>query len=346
LPAKLHLRTHIIMFWGLIMEPKNKYSRTVKDEFCITMAAVDPSAKPGEKAIVYLGHEKEEHVLCTLVAGSVDQCRLDLQFTEGETISLRTESSYKVHLTGYIMVPQADDELDELDIDDEEDTDEEDEDFDGEEGDSDAEAEDDSEEDDSEEDDSEDGEDDAEAAAAAAAAAAAKEAAAKKLAKKEKKRKADEPEAEPPTKKEKKDEKKKKKKEAADTAAAAAAKEAATAAAATAAAGPKEYEVNGVKITEYKEGTGKTAKHKSKVTVKYRGWTTSNGKQFDKGKIDFRCGAGEVITGWDLGVKGMKVGGQRRLVIPSKHGYGKAGSPPEIPPHATLSFDVQLLGVA
>ena len=72
----------------------------MKDEFCITMAAADPSAKEGEKAIVYLGHEKEEHVLCTLVAGSVDQSRLDIQLTEGEQISLRTDGSYKVHLTG------------------------------------------------------------------------------------------------------------------------------------------------------------------------------------------------------------------------------------------------------
>merc|ERR1712224_478740 len=122
-----------------------------------------------------------------------------------------------------------------------------------------------------------------------------------------------------------------------------AAKEASTPAKAAATDGRKEFEVNGVKITEFKEGKGKAAKHKSKVTVKYRGWITSNGKQFDKGKIDFKCGVGEVITGWDIGVKGMKVGGQRRLVIPSKHGYGKAGSPPEIPPNATLSFDVQLM---
>lgn len=64
------------------------------------MAAADPSAKPGEKAVVYLGHEKEEHVLCTLVAGKVDQSRLELQLTEGENISLRTEGSFKVHLTG------------------------------------------------------------------------------------------------------------------------------------------------------------------------------------------------------------------------------------------------------
>ena len=52
-----------------------------------------------------------------------------------------------------------------------------------------------------------------------------------------------------------------------------------------------------------------------------------------------------MIKGWDIGVKGMKVGGRRKLVIPAKLGYGKRGSPPEIPGDATLCFDIKLLAV-
>jgi FK506-binding nuclear protein len=193
-------------------------------------------------------------------------------------------------------------------------------------------------EEDSDDDDDDEDSDGAEAEAAAAAAAE------KEKAKKEKakKRKADEgASAAPPTKKDKK---------AAAKAEAARQKELDEMAAEEAKMNfaPREFSVRGglgcsVKITEFKEGTGKVAKHGSTVTVKYRGWLTSSGKQFDKGRIDFRCGAGEVIPGWDLGVKGMKVGSQRRIVIPGTLGYGKRGSPPEIPPNATLSFDLQLL---
>ena len=59
----------------------------------------------------------------------------------------------------------------------------------------------------------------------------------------------------------------------------------------------------------------------------------------------FTIGAGEVIKGWDIGVKGMRVGGRRKLTIPAKLGYGKRGSPPEIPGDATLCFDIKLLAV-
>lgn len=57
------------------------------------------------------------------------------------------------------------------------------------------------------------------------------------------------------------------------------------------------------------------------------------------------CVLGEVIKGWDVGIKGMRVGGKRKITCPSKFGYGKRGSPPDIPPHATLIFDVTLLKI-
>ncbi|KAF4660878.1 Structural maintenance of chromosomes protein 4, partial [Perkinsus chesapeaki] len=84
---------------------------------------------------------------------------------------------------------------------------------------------------------------------------------------------------------------------------------------------------------------GKTAK------VKYAGRLAKNGKQFDKGTIDFRVGMGEVIKGWDMSVKGMQVGEVRKLFIPAHLAYGRGGAPPAIPPNSDLVFDVELLNI-
>ena len=91
------------------------------------------------------------------------------------------------------------------------------------------------------------------------------------------------------------------------------------------------------------------------ATVNYTGWLYSadapeqKGTKFDssigRGPFEFRLGAGQVIRGWDQGVQGMKVGGQRRLVLPPEFGYGARGAGSVIPPNATLVFDVELLGV-
>ena len=89
-------------------------------------------------------------------------------------------------------------------------------------------------------------------------------------------------------------------------------------------------------------GDGAAAQKGDDVAMSYVG-TLEDGSRFDAGK-DFRftLGAGDVIKGWDRGIVGMRVGGRRKLVVPSKLGYGKKGSAPEIPPDATLLFDVTL----
>jgi FK506-binding nuclear protein len=99
----------------------------------------------------------------------------------------------------------------------------------------------------------------------------------------------------------------------------------------------------GLKYTVLKEGKGPVAIYGKRVNVKYVGCLASNGKRFDKGQIRFRLGGGEVIEGWDKGVKDMRVGESRRLLIPPHLGYGKRGAPPAIPPNATLAFEVELL---
>jgi FKBP-type peptidyl-prolyl cis-trans isomerase len=95
-------------------------------------------------------------------------------------------------------------------------------------------------------------------------------------------------------------------------------------------------------------GTGAEAKPGDAVTVNYVGALYSNGKVFDaswkrKETFDFTLGKGQVIQGWDKGIVGMKVGGRRELIIPAELAYGKAGSPPKIPPNAPLVFVVDLL---
>jgi peptidylprolyl isomerase len=96
-------------------------------------------------------------------------------------------------------------------------------------------------------------------------------------------------------------------------------------------------------------GQGKEARDGSTVTVHYTGWLP-NGKKFDSSRdrgepFAFTIGAGQVIRGWDEGVKGMREGGRRKLVLPPAMAYGEAGAPPDIPPGATLVFDVEALKV-
>lgn len=106
---------------------------------------------------------------------------------------------------------------------------------------------------------------------------------------------------------------------------------------------------SGLKYTDLMLGTGATPQKGQTVTVHYTG-TLANGKKFDSSldrgtPADFRIGVGSVIKGWDEGLMTMKVGGKRRLVIPSALGYGPQGRPTDIPGNSTLIFDVELLGV-
>jgi FKBP-type peptidyl-prolyl cis-trans isomerase FkpA len=113
---------------------------------------------------------------------------------------------------------------------------------------------------------------------------------------------------------------------------------------------------NGLQKVDVKQGTGAEAVAGKAVVVHYTGWLydtsrpDSHGAKFDSSRdrsvpFGFVLGAGRVIKGWDEGVAGMKVGGQRTLVIPPQMAYGERGAGGVIPPNATLIFDVELLEV-
>ncbi len=100
-------------------------------------------------------------------------------------------------------------------------------------------------------------------------------------------------------------------------------------------------------------GSGDEAIAGAYVSVHYTGWlfdptaSDNKGSKFDSSKdrgqlFDFPLGAGHVISGWDEGVAGMKIGGTRTLVIPPEMGYGEHGAGGVIPPNATLIFEVEL----
>ncbi|KAL2352099.1 hypothetical protein BJ546DRAFT_238735 [Cryomyces antarcticus] len=107
--------------------------------------------------------------------------------------------------------------------------------------------------------------------------------------------------------------------------------------------------VQGVKIDDKKLGTGPAAKKGDRVGMRYIGKLEKDGKVFDsnkKGKpFTFKLGSGEVIKGWDIGIAGMSVGGERRITIPAALGYGSKGAPPSIPGNANLVFDIKCIEI-
>lgn len=114
--------------------------------------------------------------------------------------------------------------------------------------------------------------------------------------------------------------------------------------------------VSQLKTIDTQKGTGATAVPGAKVTVDYTGWLyktdakNHHGEKFDSSHdrnqpFSFTLGAGQVIQGWDEGVKGMKVGGERTIIIPADKAYGAQGAGGVIPPNAPLIFDVELKDV-
>ncbi len=112
---------------------------------------------------------------------------------------------------------------------------------------------------------------------------------------------------------------------------------------------PATQPVTKLKIEDVKKGTGAEATVGKTAVVHYTLWLTDGTKvesSKDSGQpFPFPVGGGQVIPGWDQGVPGMKVGGVRKLTIPPDLAYGAAGSPPAVPPNATLVFEIELVEV-
>lgn len=108
--------------------------------------------------------------------------------------------------------------------------------------------------------------------------------------------------------------------------------------------------MSGLEIEDQIVGDGDEATAGQTVEVHYTGWLT-DGTKFDSSHdrdqtFSFKLGGGQVIAGWDQGVSGMKIGGTRKLTIPSDLGYGERGAGGVIPPNATLVFKVELIGLS
>ncbi|KAJ2062567.1 peptidylprolyl isomerase fpr3 [Coemansia sp. S146] len=357
-------------FWGLKIVPGKTYTQTVDASFRVSNASLgEEIANEGRTSVLLTVHQKR-FVLCALTPGKIEQQLLDITLTEGEEITFETFGENEVHLTGNFIADDEDDDEDGMygssDEEDGEDIDldnitpeglqelinrgmidpsdlqigddESDEDYDSEDAETDGrirEVTDEEEEELVEEAMSED--------------EPVVEVKIKKQA--DKKRKTAEEEKEQPaatpaklSKKAKQAEKKAAAKEAAEKP-----KQAEKAEKPKQAEKPKAKAATlpgGVIVETKTEGAGAPAKKGQRVGMYYIGKLT-NGKVFDqntKGKpFWFRLGAGEVIKGWDTGIIGMKKGEERRLTIPGPMAYGSRGAPPDIPPHATLVFDIRLV---
>lgn len=106
---------------------------------------------------------------------------------------------------------------------------------------------------------------------------------------------------------------------------------------------------SGLEYEELQCGDGDEVARGDMITVHYTG-TLEDGTEFDSSEggdpIEFALESGSLIEGWVEGIPGMKEGGRRKLTIPSELGYGEAGYPPDIPPNATLIFEVEIVAVA
>ncbi len=110
-----------------------------------------------------------------------------------------------------------------------------------------------------------------------------------------------------------------------------------------------ELRPSGLYVHDLVEGTGPVADSMSTVEVHYTGWL-ADGTKFDSSREQpsgyrFTVGVGQVIGAWDEGIRGMRVGGKRQLIVPPKLGYGDIGMPPDIPRMASLVFEVELMAI-
>lgn len=113
--------------------------------------------------------------------------------------------------------------------------------------------------------------------------------------------------------------------------------------------GSVQEEISELKIEDLVEGSGEEVKEGDTVSVHYSG-TLLDGSKFDSSydrdqPFSFTVGQGDVIQGWDQGVVGMKIGGKRKLTIPSQLGYGESGVGEDIPPNSVLLFEIELLSI-
>ena len=105
----------------------------------------------------------------------------------------------------------------------------------------------------------------------------------------------------------------------------------------------------GLLLYDFAEGAGPAAAPGDLLVVEYTGWLRSDSTRFDSSigrePFSFFLGTGQVIAGWDEGLRGMRVGGERSLVIPPSLAYGDMGSGSAVPPGATLIFEIELLAI-
>lgn len=371
------------MFWGLVLKANKKYSQTVQKAFHLSQAVLDLTKCGDGDVQVMLSTEDSTYLLCTL-GKKFPQVALDLNFDEGDQISLSTKGEGVVHLTGY-LVPSEDDFFGDGDEDDEEEDEQEVETSpakgkgkervakkvaqkvnakevqlaaDDEEDEMDetfelpkdakkkkAGAEDDEEDSDDDEDDDDDEDEEMEDSKLDAEADSDDDDDDEDDDDDDDDDE-DDSEDEQPKAKVAKVEKTASKQNGLENGKASS-KELKKD---SQQQEPKTRTLQGGFVVEdLKVGQGPEAKPGKKVAVYYEGRLKKNNKVFDstnKGPgFKFALGRGEVIKGWDLGVSGMKVGGKRRLTVPHQLAYGTRGSPPVIPPNSTLVFDVELKNV-
>ncbi|KAK9727576.1 peptidylprolyl isomerase fpr3 [Basidiobolus ranarum] len=301
-------------FWGLQILPNKTYSQVIEGSFRISMASFGDEVKGKQRSCLKVVVDEQTYVLCSLTPNKVEQQPLDIIFTEGEEITFSVNGENTIHLTGNYLPDDEDVEFDEEDFEDLEE-------FDSEEEENVSRIE------ELEEEEKEEEEIPVPAKKRKQPNGIVKEEAPKKKSKEEKIAAANtkEAEAKPKANKKKQEDKKPVKDE------------------------PSTKTLAGGLVIEDKTvGSGVAAKRGNRIGMRYIGRLT-NGKIFDQNTSGkpfwFRLGAGEVISGWDKGIAGMKAGGERKLTIPAALAYGSRGAPPDIPGNATLVFEVKLVQI-